>query len=299
MTNWTHPLDNRKVVSKRYGGEATPFVFKNKLYRLENFMRSKDFPEEIPQYRFHEDGFRILDVEADRIISVPLLNHYFATAFVQNERVYIFCGDYGENQPWWHIKDYVMISSDNLITWTTPKTIIKAEDPEHLFNNSVCFDGERFVMLIETDNPRWVKFTFKFYTSSNLTDWTLLDKALYGGEKYVGGPALYYYNNTYYVLYLANDGKGGHETRITRSKDLVTWEDAAEERPFLTYDPNYETNPDNYPGVMEKNASDAELCEWQGKSIIYFIGGNQAGCADLKEVWFNGPPAELLEIFFK
>ncbi len=122
---------------------------------------------------------------------------------------------------------------------------------------------------------------------------------MYGTEKYVGGPAIYYYDNTYYVLYLASNEGKGHITRITRSNDLFKWEDAPEERPFLVYDPTYETDPDNYPGVMENNASDVEICEWQGKTIIYFNGGNQAGCADLKEAIFDGSPSDLLKTFFE
>ncbi len=294
MNNWIHPIDNRRVISS-HGGETTPFVFKDKLYRLENIMRSQDFPKKPPQFRFHEDGFRIVDVEADRIISYPLLNHYFATAFVWDDRVHVFSVDYEENE-WWNNKRYVKISSSDLVTWTSPETVIKT-DSEYLFNNSVCYDGQRFVMLIETADPKWVK-SFKFYTSSDLINWTLLEGASYGTEK-VGAPALYYYDNTYYVLYIGNkDNKGGYVTRITRSHDLFTWEDAPEERPFLSYDSSYETNPKDFPGVMEKNASDAELCEWQGKTIIYFGGGNQAGCGDTKEAVFNGLPSDLLKTFF-
>ena len=83
-----------------------------------------------------------------------------------------------------------------------------------------------------------------------------------------------------------------------RSRDLFAWEDAPDDRIFLDYDPHYEVDHDNYPGVMEKNASDVELCEWQGQTIINFCGGNQAGCADMKEAVFNGLPSELLKIFF-
>lgn len=297
--DWLHPIANRRVISKRYGGEVTPFVFKNRFYRLENVVRSKDFPKEKPQYRFHEDGFRIRDVEKDRIISVPLLNHYFATAFVWRDKVHVFCGDYGDDQPWWSIKRYVMITSTDLITWTSPRTVVEANPNENLFNNSVCHDGKRFLMLIETDDPQWVKFTFKFYESDDLKEWRLVDGALYGEDKYVGGPSLYFLDNYYYLLYVARKEDLGHETRITRSRDLLHWEDAPLDRPFLTFDPSHEVNPDDYPGVMERNASDAELCEWNGKTMIYFCGGNQAGCADLKEAVYNGKPADLLNAFFQ
>ena len=298
MSDWKHPIDNRKVVSKQFGGESTPFVFNDRLYRLENLMRSKDFPKEIPQYLFHEDGFRIRDADTDRVISVPLLNHYFATAFVRDNRVHVFCGDYGENQPWWHIKRYVRISSSDLVTWSAPETVAEANETEHLFNNSVCFDGNRYIMLIETDDPQWVKFTFKFYSSTDLINWTPIENAVYGPDKYVGGPALYHFDDMYYLLYLANKPPPVHVTRISRSADLINWVDAADDRPFLSFDPTYETDPENYPGSMEKNASDAELCEYRGKTIINFNGGNQVGCADLKESVFDGTPEQLLKSFF-
>ena len=80
--------------------EATPFVFRERLYRLENFRKQHETPEQPVQYRFHEDGFRIRDVEKDRVISVPLLNHYFGTAIVWEDRVYVFCGYLGEDKPW-------------------------------------------------------------------------------------------------------------------------------------------------------------------------------------------------------
>ena len=39
---------------------------------------------------FHEDGFKIRDIAKDIIISVPLMNHYFSTAFVWENKVYNF-----------------------------------------------------------------------------------------------------------------------------------------------------------------------------------------------------------------
>ncbi|MBN1437755.1 MAG: hypothetical protein JW936_11840 [Sedimentisphaerales bacterium] len=301
---WTNPLVKKGVV-KQTCAEVTPFVFRDRFYLLENFKRAEDFPgTPLDCDMFHEDGFRIRDVEKNIVISVPLMNHYFATAFVWEDRVYSFCGDLGWDQPWWHIKKYKILSSDDLITWSKPEVIIEANPDENLFNNGVIHDGDRFIMLIETDDPRWTKFTFKFYQSKDLRNWSLIDGALYGTEKYVGGPALYCFDGYYYVLYLNFEGfdeKGApcYRTRIARSKDLFTWQEAPEDRVFLDFDPNHQVNPQHYPGVMETNASDVELCQWKGKTLAYFSGGNQQIGGDLQLAEYDGGMKDLLESFFK
>ncbi|NQU09765.1 hypothetical protein HQ590_03170 [bacterium] len=295
---WQNPLVKRGVVSGAYS-EATPFVLRDRLYRLENFHRSEEFPGQPVEYRFHEDGFRIRDVADDRIVSVPLLNHYFGFAFPWDGRVHVFAGHYGLAEPWWHIREIVLIASDDLVTWTRPQVVIRSENGERLFNTAVCHDGRRFVLLYETDDNQWPPFTFKYCESDDLVHWRPLPGALYGTDKYVGGPALYYADGWYYTLYLEDLGDERWETRVTRSTDLVHWQDAPPGRPVVTYDPTRVTNPALAPDVHERNASDAELCEWQGKTILYFNGGNQHGLVDLQWAEYDGPPAAFLAHFFR
>jgi len=278
--------------------ETTPFVMHNRLYRLENAPKSKEFPFEIPQYRFHEDEIRVRDIEEDRIVSVVLRNHYFGSAFVWDGRLHIFAGDYGEDQPWWHIRRIVMISSNDLIHWTEPVTVIESENRERLFNTAVCRGENSFVLLYETDDTRWTPpFTFKYCTSDDLLNWTRIPDAIYGESKYVGGPALYYEGGFYYTLYLQDLG-GAYETRITRSRNLLHWEDAPEGRPFLTPNLEHAPQPDLFPDVREISACDAKLCAWQGKTLVYFYGGNQQGQGALQLAEFDGSPRELLEHYF-
>lgn len=300
--SWTNPLIKKGVI-KQIGAEVTPFVFKDRFYLLENFTRAQDFPGCDPHFKFHEDGFRIRDVAKDTVISVPLLNHYYAAAFVWSDRVYAFCVDYGWSDRR-ELKTYKMLFSDDLITWSKPEVIIQANPDEQLCNNGVTHDGRRFVILIETSDPRWPIYTFKFYESRDLLKWSQIPDAYYGVDKYVGGPALYFVGGYYYVTYVNSEGpnKNGNHcycTRIARSKDLLTWEDAPKDRKFVDYNPNYQTNPENYPGVFEINASDVELCEWKGKTIAYFVGGNQLGCADMQWAEFEGKLQNLFEAFFE
>jgi len=295
---WKCPLKKTAVIGPRIAGETTPFVLNNRLYRVENHPRSMDFPEEKPQHLCHEDEIRIRDVETDRIISVVLRNHYFGEGFVWNGRLHLFAGDYGTNAPWWHIKRIVMTSSEDLVNWTKPVTVIESERGENLFNTGICRGKDRFIMLYETDDERWPKFTFKYCESSDLVHWKRIPDAIYGKDKYVGGPALYYEGGLYYTLYLKDLG-GTWETHVTRSRDLIHWQDAPADRPFVTFDPRHRPDPEKHPGVHDLNASDAELCEWNGKTMVYYCGGDQQGVGDLKTAEFDGTPRELLDRYFE
>lgn len=304
---WKHPLPNQLPDNRVHGlhGEVTPFVFRGRLYRLENFTCSSGFPDEKPQYRFFEDGFRIRDMAADRILSVPLLNHYFAIAFPWNDRVYVYAGDYEEGRPWWHIRKTVMIWSDDLITWSKPRVALEAEGDAHLFNYAVCRARGKFYLLYETNDRRWKPFTMRFAESDDLVNWRKLDERhLYGANKYTGGPAFYHDPELdwFYLLYLENlstyGEAGTYETRITRSRDLANWEDAPRGRPVVTFDRRREVNPLIWPGIKEISASDVELCEFQGRTYVYWLNGNQNGAYRPYYSIYDGPALELLRRFF-
>ena len=301
---WTHPLTQRTVMSKSMG-ETTPFVFRDRLYRVENWQKYLAVPGLNPSERFMEDQVRIWDVEKNRIVSVPFTAHSFGIAYVHDDRVYVFATRHEADRPWRHFRFISLSSSDDLVNWTPPVTVIEAENQEHLFNTAVCHDGRRFVLLYETDDRQWPAFTFKYNESDDLIHWRRIPGAVYGREKYVGGPALYFEGGWYYTLYL-QDLNGYHggtwETRVTRSQDLMHWEDAPVERPFLAPDPNHRfASPLNGREVMkpEINASDAEICYWQGKTLVYFNGGDQQTNGDLQKAEFIGTPRELLERFYE
>ncbi len=299
---WTHPKFENHTVVSNHASETTPFVWKDKLYALENFQRYMDFPGKPVTYRMHEDGCYIREIESDTRLCFPWLNHYFSTIHVIDDRLVLIGGDYGWDRPWWQITQMQMMTSDDLTTWSRPVTILTANDSEHLFNNALVFNGKQFVLLYETDDPALgTKFTFRFAVSTDLTHWEKLpDDYIYGLGKYVGGPALYFHGGYYYLLYLAETfGKYGFwDTRVARSKDLATWEDAPEGRSFVYPDTTRITNPAIAPDVHEINASDVEMVEFQGKVHIWWCGGNQGGVDDLQHATYHGSRQQLLEAFF-
>lgn len=281
--------------------EVTPFVFHNRLYRLENHQKFFDLPGSAPGDRFLEDEVRIREVETDELSSVALVGHAFASALVHEGVVYVFAGKHAADRPWRKITEIVMTYSSDLKTWSPPVTILRSEEEEVLFNVAVCWDGDRFVLLYETDDARWPAFTFKYCENKQIQDptgWRKIEGAIYGREKYVGGPALYYENGWYYTLYLQALPDAHWETCVTRSRDLLRWQDAAEGRPFVSYDTTKKSLPLRPPQLHERNASDAELCYFDGKTIVLFTGSDQQVAGDLQRATFDGTPQQLLESFF-
>jgi alpha-L-fucosidase len=293
---WKHPLVNWTKLDSPLV-ETTPFVFKDKLYLMESWQVQWETPGVPEGSSFQQDQVRIRDVAGDRIVSTPLVGHGLAMTFVWEGRVYVFGSNWGTEKKW-RVKDISVTSSDDLVNWTEPKNVLHANDDEHFFNVSVCRGADKFVLLVESDDPRWPAFTFKYFTSDDLMNWTPVPDAFYGTDKYVGGPALYFEGGRYYTLYLQSLGKAHYETRVARSTDLVHWEDAPEGRPFVTFQPESKVYPLRPDYIREQNASDAEICYFQGRTIVYYTGGDQQLCGDLQRAEFPGTPRELLEHFF-
>jgi alpha-L-fucosidase len=293
---WKHPLVNWTKLDSPLV-ETTPFVFKDKLYLMESWQVQWETPGVPDGSSMQHDQVRIRDVAGDRIVSTPLVGHGLAFTFVWEGRVYVFGSNWGTEKKW-QVKDVSVTSSDDLVNWTEPRVILHANEDENFFNVAVCRGADKFVLLVETNDPRWPAFTFKYFTSDDLMSWTQVPEAYYGTDKYVGGPALYYEGDHYYTLYLQSLGSAHYETRVARSKDLVAWEDAPKDRPFVTYQPELKVHALRPRYIREQNASDAELVYFGGKTIVYYTGGDQQLCGDLQRAEFMGTPRELLEHFF-
>lgn len=293
---WRNPIEKQGRLGSPLV-ETSPFVFQDNFYLLENNQRFWDVPGAKPGDYFHEDEIRIRDIKSDKIVSVPLKNHGFGTVLVWDGIVYVFAGNYGTGKPWRQMTEITMTRSTDLKKWTKPQTILKASGNEYFFNTAVCRGKDKFILLYETNDKSWKPFTFRYMESADLENWKEIPDALYGTEKYVGGPALYYEGGWYYTLYLESLGRG-YETRITRSRDLIHWDDAPDDRPFVTFDSGHKNIPLIDPAISESNASDVELCYYNGKTILYFTGSDQSTAGDLQWATYSGTPQQLFEHFF-
>ncbi|MEX2564596.1 MAG: L-rhamnose mutarotase [Cyclobacteriaceae bacterium] len=294
--SWDHPLTKMERL-KSLSTEPKPFIFNNDFYLLENW-RSSYLPGPRKGVKKKEIWIAHLpngpeDYEGRTFISTPLKENSLGTAIVWEGRVYVFGVNETKNR-----KYVEMTRSENLKTWSEPVKVFDSPAGK-IFNVSLTRDDKGFVFLWETDclgKP----FTMCFGRISSLTDnWNdhIIKDANYGDHKYTGGPEVVYANGWYYLLYLESL-EVGWETRITRSRDLIQWQDAPEDRPFLTHNVNNKNLPYSEPEVHEINASDPGLTVYNGKVIVYFTGGIQQEGADLQWAIFNGTIHELMESYF-
>jgi alpha-L-fucosidase len=141
------------------------------------------------------------------------------------------------------------------------------------------------------------------FTSADLVHWERLPDALCVDKKYGGGPALYWINGFYYVTFVdlfihPLERRLAFRTLLTRSRDLIHWEEAPEERPVLLPDFSSRPDPEGYPDIYDVNASDAEFIQEEDKVRVYYISGNQWGVSDNRTALFTGSLQELFESRF-
>ena len=94
---------------------------------------------------------------------------------------------------------------------------------------------------------------------------------------------------------------------VARSKDLIVWE-YSPINPVLMYDEEDRkiASPFLTPADRERianalnvNNSDMEMCEYLGRTIIYYSWGDQRGTEFLAEACYEGPMHELFRAFFE
>ncbi len=181
----------------------------------------------------------------------------FTSAIVSNDRLYIF-----GTSDWSRSENHVsVISSDDLVNWTTPVEVLHARPGEVLYNTSVTETPDGFVMASERCRSGVVCFRVEFLFSTDLEVWTPIGGPL-RTDTYTACPTIRYVGGWFYVTYLASE-RGYFFTLVARSRDLVRFE----------YSSQAVVSPDAEGGEGE-NASDLDLVELPDGTtrILYAIG---------------------------
>ena len=97
-----------------------------------------------------------------------------------------------------------------------------------------------------------------------------------------------------------------YETHIVRSRDLIRWESSplnpvlvASEEDKRIANPKLTTEQRmKVAGAVDRNNSDMDLCEYRGRTIIYYSWGNQQGTEFLAGAVYDGTLACFLRGFF-
>ncbi len=276
--------------------ETTPIVFAGRLYRFE-YVRANHWAN-----KTGKSYFRFIHVATGEATPAFAQGFHLGSAFVDGGTVFV----YGVTV--WDASDVHVFWSKDLKTWQSQ---VALKTPGWgLFNTSVCKGGGRYVMAFEVGRPPEVvgaRFTMRFAESKDAKTWTILpEPAVYTKERYSACPALEFLDGFYYMIYLKAGPGYQFVPHIVRSKDLATWE-SSPLNPLMTFgdEDRRIANPKLPKALQERvakaknhNNSDVDLCEFEGKTIIYYSWGNQQGVEHLAEAVYEGSLASFLRGFF-
>ena len=296
------PKIRKNGVISDSGGEPSPFIYQGRMLRLEcdgsrGAVIKEYFTGQVLASGIGAEGVR------------------FYVGYCENDRVYVFGTK--RNQVYRFV-------SDDLQNWEA-SVVLEMPDIFLLFNTSVCRGDGKYMMAIEcawaglitgdeantVENPYIGNFFTEFFAESpDLEHWTLLPlEDAYTKERYNACPDLHYCDGYYYMVCLEELPLKRYAPYMYRTRDFKTWEMgmcnplfiASEEdrhvKPGVVIDP--ETAARNERAVIVNN-SDVGMCEYQGKTYINYVGGDQGNSWGglICEAVYDGPLEEYLKANF-
>ncbi len=281
--------------------ETTPVVFHDRLYRFESVrrgQRSKHNPA-------GDASFRFIDVATGESTPEFAVGYHLGNAYVAGDMVYAYgVPNVGpEIGVFW---------SEDMENWSCQTALHMPE--WRIYNTSVCRADGPYVMAFEVGRPEEVvgmSFTNFFAQSADLLHWEVLPlECIYSRERYTACPALRYLDGHFYMIYLEIVPREGQECcyvpHIVRSSDLIHWE-SSPYNPVLEFsdedrriaNPNLTAEErQRIATACNRNNSDVDLCEFEGRVVIYYSWGNQKGIEHLAEAVYHGTLESLLRGFF-
>jgi len=309
----------RKLGAAAPGMEQTPFVHGGRLYMAESRGADKECPVQHIRIRDYETGE----------LSPPFgLNFYFASAYYENGLVYVFATStlddkpltmyVGDDSAEWHDPrgghTVRMFVSSDFTNWRS-KDIVNVPN-RRLWNTSVCKGPDGYVMAIEesgekvrTSEEVGVPFTCFFAVSKDLENWECLpDKYCYTRTRYNACPVMRYFGGWYYMICLEAFPCARYAPYIYRTKDFLDWE-VGFHNPIMIWDDRDRIPKEGVSFDAEKldllkyglniNCSDLDLCEFGGKTRIFYSNGDQMTYSFICEADYDGSLQDFMESFFR
>lgn len=294
----------RKVGAVSPNGEVSPFVWKGRLYRMELFDEGRDV---VP------DAYKaavIRDVETGKIVGRTGEECFYHSICVEGDVVYL-TGVKRNVAQGEHSGDTILIyETTDLVNWTKRELL---RNPGWRYYNSTLTKGpDGYVIAVESSDLRYATkhFTMFFATSKDMKTWTFLpNEKAYPKHRYCGGPFLRYCNGWYYLSLVTEMPCERWCTYLFRTKDFSSWE-CGRYNPFMMWSeedrhlaPNAADITPEFAHEIETHfvcsASDLEMCEFRGKTVIDYLVGDQRGFYYTTEAIYDGPMQELLERQFE
>jgi hypothetical protein len=245
------------------GMEASPVVFNGELLYVGTMLN----PAKIVIVR-----------QRDAVVLASLPYRQFVSAMVDGNSLYIFGTNAARNS-------ISVMSSSDLVNWG--EATIYTVPSGNVFNTSASKTPSGYVLTYEVCDKNYICFNARFLTSPDLITWTDTGNQYRIGY-YTACPTIRYFNGYYYLFYLTDTGSN-YDTRVSRSTDLVSWEQS----PVTVLAGSNE---------VSGNASDFDFIEFNGQIRILYSNLSQNGQAipnaGLREALFNGSMTEFVRLFF-
>lgn len=297
--------------------ETTPVVYKGELYRFEVVRRKSFTSATASQHIYWRDldeppCLRFVHVRTNT--STPLFaeGYTFGFPWAEEDTMYVVTGGNDNYGKTWGSNRLVFFRSTDLINWEKFNEV--PMPGWNIFNMNIAKLGDTYTLLIEVNKPveeaGTESFSFRFLQSKDFINWELTPtECAFQRDRYCGSPALYTVEGDphYYVCYLEAYPEHRFADSIARSKDLINWEYSLV-NPVLMYDEEDKKigSPFLTPEDRERidkslnfNNSDMELCEYLGRTIIYYSWGDQWGHEFLAEACYEGTMKDFLKAFFE
>lgn len=270
--------------------ETTPIVFNGKIYRYE-YVRAGYWNN-----KTGDSYSRFVDHETGKPTKSFAKGFHLGSAFVHNKTVYVTAVDI------WDGEQVHIFTSKDMEDWDS---WLAFELPAYgIFNTSLTYAQKKYVLMFEIGKPEeksGERFTANFAISDDMKTWEILSSEHnYAKDRYTAPHCLRYLDGYYYNFYL--EAYEGYEMRVVRSKDLINWE-ASQLNPVLKFseeDKNI-ANPElslelqkRIVSAENRNNSDIDFCEFNGKLTINYSWGNQRGEEFLAEAYYEGTMNQFL-----
>lgn len=294
----------RKLGAVSPCGETTPFVFNNRVYRLELEDTSRGLNSYVGVAAL------IRDRETGEVLSHFAEECYYHSLYQEGDMVYVI--GVKSIPPLYSGDTYMIYESKDLIHWSGRELL--SNPGWKYYNSSLTRGPEGYVLCMEAGEPAEHvgphPFTCFFATSKDLIHWDFMEyEKGFSKDRYMGGPWFHYSKGWYYLISVTSLPCERYTNYIYRTKDFDTWEVGGynpilmpdeEDRKIspYCYDMSAELLKEIREGFISSN-SDIDMCDWNGRTLITYIVGNQRGFYYLAEAEYEGTVDEFLASYFE
>lgn len=285
-------------------GGSSPFVFEERLYRLELEDSSHGLDRGAPSFAV------IRDAESGKILSRFGYGCYYYSFYEEDGTVYVigtksippsFSGD-----------TLILYQSRDLVNWSC-RELLSNRGWEYL-NTSLTKGPDGYMLCLQAEAPKKYVgenyFSMFFARSEDLVSWEMLDYDKgYPKDRYAGAPRMKYSGGWYYLICVTELPCKRYTDYIFRTSDFENWE-AGYYNPLLMPDEDDRKISvdahDLSPSLIEKmktgfisGNSNIDMCDWKGKTYICYNAGNLCGFYYLAEAEYDGTVDEFLAANFE